>query len=35
MNIKNASDVMGEPVVRRSNPTDYMLAMTDVQSIPT
>ena len=34
MNIKNASDVMGEPVVRILNPTDYMLAMTDVQKSP-
>lgn len=29
MNIKNANDIMGEPVVRILNPTDYMMAMTD------
>ena len=29
MNIKNANDIMGEPVVRILNPTDYMIAMTE------
>ncbi len=28
MNIKNAQDLTGEPVVRILNPTDYMMAMT-------
>lgn len=29
MNIKNITDILGEPVVRILNPTDYMLAMTE------